>query len=403
MTTTDNNEVPLAFEELFFSRTDTRGIIRAGNSVFQRISLYDWHELLERPHNLIRHADMPKGVFWVLWDFLKRGKPIGAYVKNRAKDGRHYWVFAIVTPIEDGYLSVRLKPGSDIFPVVQSLYADLLQAERTRKLSAQDSASLLMETLQQHSFSSYEHFMSIAACQEMMHRDQMTASATNRNLGYFTDIIKATDAMTRSVRLIYYSYEKNRYVPVNLKVQAALLGEEGKTIGVVSGNYSIVSEEIRQELNLFSQSAEEVCRKVYEGQFLLCTSCIQREVIEYFRNEPEIAEVDSAVEMAHLDQQQSSYHRTAHESMQKILRQFASFKEDSQRMKMLAASLEVIRVMGKVDAARLSQTQSGLSELMNDLRDFQSSIAQNLSDIDRNHFNMNHNLKSIIRNMEAPV
>lgn len=92
-------EVPFTFEELFFSRTNWRGVILAGNSVFQRVSLYSWDELIQKPHNVIRHPDMPKGVFWLLWDTIKKGEPVGAYVKNRAKDGRYYWVFAIVTPI----------------------------------------------------------------------------------------------------------------------------------------------------------------------------------------------------------------------------------------------------------------------------------------------------------------
>ena len=121
-----DEEVPFIFDELFFSRTDGRGVILAGNSVFQRVSHYSWNELIKKPHNVIRHPDMPKGVFWLLWDTIKRGDPVGAYVKNRAKDGRYYWVFAIITPVEGGYLSVRLKPSSDLFAVVAQEYKSLL-------------------------------------------------------------------------------------------------------------------------------------------------------------------------------------------------------------------------------------------------------------------------------------
>src|SRR5208337_645098 len=95
-----DGEVPYSFEELFFSRTNEKGHILSGNKTFQTISMYSWGELLNRPHNIIRHRDMPRGVFWLLWDTIKKGKPIAAYVKNRAKDGRYYWVLAIVTPIE---------------------------------------------------------------------------------------------------------------------------------------------------------------------------------------------------------------------------------------------------------------------------------------------------------------
>ncbi len=88
-------EVPFDFDELFFSRTDKRGKIRSGNSVFHRISRFEWDELLGKPHNVIRHPDMPRGVFWLMWERIRRGLPTSAYVKNRAKDGRHYWVYAI--------------------------------------------------------------------------------------------------------------------------------------------------------------------------------------------------------------------------------------------------------------------------------------------------------------------
>ncbi len=53
---------------------------------------------------------MPRAVFWLLWDTIEKGEPVGAYVKNKAKDGRYYWVFAIVTPIEGGYLPSASSP-----------------------------------------------------------------------------------------------------------------------------------------------------------------------------------------------------------------------------------------------------------------------------------------------------
>ena len=80
-----NKEVPFTLDELFFSRTNPRGVILFGNSVFQRVSLYPWDELIKKPHNVIRHPDMPRAVFWLLWEAIKKGEPIGAYVKNHAR------------------------------------------------------------------------------------------------------------------------------------------------------------------------------------------------------------------------------------------------------------------------------------------------------------------------------
>ncbi len=108
-------------DELFFSATDRKGIISAGNDVFVRVSAYERVELIGRPHNIIRHMDTPRCVFRLLWDYLERGEPIAAYVKNRAKDGGFYWVLAVVVPAGDGYLSVRIKPASELFAVVKAL------------------------------------------------------------------------------------------------------------------------------------------------------------------------------------------------------------------------------------------------------------------------------------------
>jgi PAS domain S-box-containing protein len=87
----DAREREFGIEELFFSTTDVKGHISAGNEVFTRISGYTEDELLGRAHNVIRHPDMPRGVFQLLWDTIQAGRPIAAYVKNRAKDGELYF------------------------------------------------------------------------------------------------------------------------------------------------------------------------------------------------------------------------------------------------------------------------------------------------------------------------
>ncbi len=130
-------ESDFGFEELFFSRTSTKGIIESGNSVFQRVSKYEWDEILSKPHSLVRHPAMPRGVFHLLWEEILSGRPVGAYVVNRAKDGSHYWVFALVTPTDDGFLSVRIKPSSAIFEIAKEKYSELLEVENSQKTRMQ--------------------------------------------------------------------------------------------------------------------------------------------------------------------------------------------------------------------------------------------------------------------------
>ena len=125
-----NKERQFDLSELFFSVTDHKGHILVGNDIFTRISGYTREELIGQPHSIIRHPDVPRAVFKLLWDYLEAGKTIAAYVKNMAKDGCYFWVIALVMPCPGGYLSVRMKPISPIFELAKEVYADILAVEK---------------------------------------------------------------------------------------------------------------------------------------------------------------------------------------------------------------------------------------------------------------------------------
>lgn len=396
-----DREAPFGFEELFFSRTDAAGIIKAGNSVFQRISQYGWGELMDKPHKLIRHPDMPRGVFYLFWDFLKRGKPIGAYVKNRARDGSYYWVFAIATPMEGGYLSVRLKPSSEIFPVVQDTYKWLLELERREQLSPRDSAARLLEKLASMGFASYEEFMSIAVRGECMSRDKHLERPADPLLARFERLSEMAETLRQETTKLCTSYEANRYVPLNLQIQSCQLGEDGKTIGVISNNYTHVSAEMRQEISSFAIASGSVFDAIFNAQFLLCTASVQAAVAAFFETEDAESGMDRQGQMEALRGQIAQYQRQAGMGLRKVIENVDAFQEDCQRMKMIAASLEVIRVMGKVDTARLTRPVGALNELIDDLREFQASISRSLVTISRANCNMQADTQAAIRTLEA--
>ena len=85
-----NEESSFLINELFVSTTNKTGIIESGNEVFYRVSEYTRDELLQQPHNKIRHPDMPKTAFRFMWDALTNNEPFCAYVKNRSKSGKYY-------------------------------------------------------------------------------------------------------------------------------------------------------------------------------------------------------------------------------------------------------------------------------------------------------------------------
>ena len=131
----NNIEKVFPGDEIIVSKTDARGNITYGNSLFIKMAGYTEEELLGQPHNIIRHPDMPKLIFKALWDTVTQGKEINAYVINLAKDGGYYWVFANVTPSFDkdnniiGYHSTRRKPNPRALEIIKPFYQTLKQAE----------------------------------------------------------------------------------------------------------------------------------------------------------------------------------------------------------------------------------------------------------------------------------
>lgn len=122
-------------DEIIVSKTDLRGRITYANRVFLRVAGYAEEEVLGAPHSLIRHPDMPRCVFKLLWDTIQAGHEIFAYVKNMARNGDHYWVFAHVTPTFDdhgaivGYHSNRRVPERAAVAAISPLYDALRRME----------------------------------------------------------------------------------------------------------------------------------------------------------------------------------------------------------------------------------------------------------------------------------
>lgn len=123
-------------DEIIVSKTDPRGHITYANDVFLRISAYPECELLGAPHSQLRHPEMPRAVFSLLWETIARGDELFAYILNLAGDGAGYWVLAHVTASTSsdgrivGYHSNRRWPAPAAIARITPLYARLLQAER---------------------------------------------------------------------------------------------------------------------------------------------------------------------------------------------------------------------------------------------------------------------------------
>ena len=121
--------------DLIVTKTDLAGRLTYANDVFLTISAVTEAQALGHPHNIIRHPDMPRGIFRLLWDTLQAGEELFAYVQNQALDGASYWVFAHVTPSVGaqgepcGYHSTRRAPDRQALAEVRSTYAQMREVE----------------------------------------------------------------------------------------------------------------------------------------------------------------------------------------------------------------------------------------------------------------------------------
>ena len=138
--TPSGREVFFPASELIVSKTDAKGRLTYANRLFCNIAGYSEAELIGQPHSIIRHPDMPRCVFKLLWDTLADGREIFAYVKNMTKHGDHYWVFAHVTPSFDAqgnivaYHSNRRTPDPGVIKnAIAPLYAEVLRIEQSQR------------------------------------------------------------------------------------------------------------------------------------------------------------------------------------------------------------------------------------------------------------------------------
>lgn len=238
MSVASNRPEPTAVEhfvapdELFFSTTDRRGVIRSANSVFVRIAGYDHEHLVGRPHNIVRHPSMPSGAFHVMWQRLLAGQPMAAYVRNLAADGGSYWVFATITPFGDGFLSVRSAPLTTMFDTVRDVYARVLAAEQQhaadghhRAEVARHGATLIEREVRRLGYPSYEALMYDALALEVAERNAIVRPHTDRPeaTGDAAEVLDAVREMHHALdgldqHIVRYADLVGRIAPVSIEL-----------------------------------------------------------------------------------------------------------------------------------------------------------------------------------------
>jgi len=166
--TPTSKEYTLKPDDLIVTKTDLKGNLTYANDKFLSISVLNETETLGQPHSIIRHPDMPKAVFHLLWDTIKRGNEFFGVVKNMSTDGSFYWVLANITPSYDeqnkviGFFSVRRQASKELITIMDNLYKQMLQEEKRHgdKQAIQASTQILNDFFDEQGVSYDEYILS---------------------------------------------------------------------------------------------------------------------------------------------------------------------------------------------------------------------------------------------------
>jgi len=412
--------------EAFFSCTDRKGILLAGNRIFQAISGYAESELIGKPHNIIRHPDTPRAIFQLLWKTIQAGRPIAAFVKNMAKDGRFYWVVALVAPVNDGYISIRFKPSGSLFRTVIDLYAKMraLEAEHeqrgeTGEAAMAASGQLLADALRSLGYADYNSLMhEVLLRSEIDSRDAaLAASGLNllpglpdghsdkpvgleaalqsfciggrrelnevqrhyQELGTFLELDKQLSKAAHAARALA---EEFGLTAINISIRAMHCSDKGGAIAVVAGNLSETARQITSAVAAADQKAKKVSSTIGIAAFNIAWARLQVEMAALFYHEiygdflggnllPGSPQFQSRLRlMEWLAAAAVRTHKSTETALATMVRELSTMSEDAQAFRRLIVTLQVSKVVGLTESAHLK----GLGEIQAAFDDMRARV-----------------------------
>lgn len=408
--------------ELFFSTTDPKGIIQSGNRVFQRVAAFEEAEMLGRPHSLIRHPDVPRCVFKLLWDTIDPGQTIAAYVKNRARTGEPYWVVATVAPCEGGFLSVRLRPSTAYFETAKSVYPILRELELEiggdreidRKKAMAASTAKLTEILNGAGFADYSAFMHAFLSAEMASRARQIGPLPDAPPGTVGMPLRvgrdAALAITNCLGSLFgasldgYSElsaqlaskaafvselaESLRLFSLNALLASTRLGRDGVALHAVSGIMGRSSVSMRTLIRDLSVDLQAAQASLDEVGFRIAVASLQAQMVIVFVDELIDEARSSSVDVSSRNLRLNdlsrlagcigdslAHLRTALNSLNTQLRGVANTEVLlAEELKVMAA----LEINGRIEAARVANA----AETVQLFREIQSQVAAARAQLD---------------------
>lgn len=244
-----------AAEDLIFSRTDAQGRLQGFNDTFLRISELSPSEAMGTPFRIVRHDDMPKAIFRLLWDRLKNGQPVGLYLRNRAKKDGSYWVFAIVVPNpEGGFVTVQIKPSSEHWEAMQEIYSLLRKQEKENGVAEEQSVTDMLRLLKDRGYGDYGQFEACALASELSKRGATLKRVVNPRLSLVQTLFDASRIVRQERTSVMGVLDTLRLLPTNMRLISHRIEKGHGPLSTLSERYGAMADSLLLQLSKLTRS-----------------------------------------------------------------------------------------------------------------------------------------------------
>lgn len=372
-------EVRFAAESIITSATDPRGVIQFANDKFIEVGGYPLEELINAPHKILRHPDMPKGVFYLMWECLKAGQPVCTYVKNKTKSGGYYWVLAVVTHTENGYLSARIRPGTELFETTKEMYATLRQEETDKNLTPEQSGVRLLEMIKEAGYPTLEAYGIAALDMEFKNRNIIEPGLVN-SFALMDELAVIIKDMQDLVNSIEQGFERVRGEPVNLRILAGRLEGAGAALGTISQNYDAMAKEMHGLVGRLHDpengSLVQMYSAVSQGRWSMQIAQLLGEA--YGNCSEAEAENEGCLML-------KDHHERLQQRSRSRLIEISSIGKSipdiCRSLRRRINGLDVVKLLCKVESGRMRDVDSGLDGIIARLENFHDNTDRHLADL----------------------
>jgi aerotaxis receptor len=307
---------------------------------------------------------MPKVVFKLFWDYLNEGKPIFSYFKNKTKSGRYYWVLAMAFPIPNGFISIRLKPSTDMFKTVAELYNQLLEREKSVK-DFDANISFFENKLKELGFNSYDKFMTSILTSELVKRsellyrnDRRTKEVESKDVPFrvLPALSEAVQELIKIERELQGTFVEIDLISKNMLFGTIHLGKIARTAATVSENLQLLTDEMRAGSVTFHPQLQKLFGLINQSILEINMIYFQNEMLLYPKDE----KLENDFEISE-GEARENIRKNIFERIQKINKDLKDIKEVNNDLMSVMAEftrislgMNVICISGKIEIAHIS-------------------------------------------------